>query len=139
MNLGHVIKKAILSEKAYKDMEVSIYSFLVDDRASKDEIRKAVENQFSTKVQKVNVQAISSKSKRITGTRKVTSVGGGKKARVYLEKGQNITLLSPKKESKLPTVKETKKQPPPTKNEKTEKRGLLARVRGSKEKEEKSK
>lgn len=139
MNLGFVIKRAILSEKAYKDMEVAIYSFLVDERASKDDIKKAVENQFAVNVQKVNVNSVSAKSKRVTGTRKTTSVGGGKKARVYLVKGQNIALLSPKSEKKEKKEKATKTTTASQASKGEEKKGLLSKIKKAKEVEEEKK
>ena len=52
-----MIKQALLSEKAYKQMEKGIYTFLVDPRITKDEIAKLIEGQFSVKVKKVNGQA----------------------------------------------------------------------------------
>ena len=110
MKSTYIIKKAILSEKAYKNMEASIYSFSVDQRSTKDEIKKIVEKQFSVKVKKVNVSKAHPKSKKISKTRKFASVGGGKKALVYLEKGQNIELLSPKTEKKEKKLKENKEK-----------------------------
>jgi len=80
MKTTDVIKKAILSEKAYKQMEKSIYTFLVDARSTKDQIEKQVEKQFSVEVQKVNVATRAFKTKRIARTRKETKTGGGKKA-----------------------------------------------------------
>ena len=100
MQSAHVIKKALLSEKAYKLMERGIYTFLVDDRANKDEIGNAINKQFGVKVKKVNILKYAAKSKRIMFTRKTALVGGGKKALVFLEGGQTIPLLSPKTESK---------------------------------------
>ena len=104
-----VIKKAILSEKAYKQMEKSIYTFLVDARSTKDQIEKQVEKQFSVEVQKVNVATRAFKTKRIARTRKETKTGGGKKAIVWLKAGQSIAMISPKKESE----KSKKRHPSP--------------------------
>ncbi|MBI2327252.1 50S ribosomal protein L23 [Candidatus Curtissbacteria bacterium] len=96
-----LIKTSILSEKAYKQMENGIYTFLVDKRSTKNQIVKAVENQFAVNVIRVNVSKKSFKMKRIGRTRKQAKVGGGKKAIVYLKAGQNIAILSPsKKETK---------------------------------------
>ena len=95
-----VIKKTILSEKAYNLMEKGLYTFLVDARATKKQIAKAVKDQFAVEVKKVNVLSKTSKQKRIQKTRKVTEVGGGKKAIVYLASGQKISALSPKVETK---------------------------------------
>lgn len=104
-----VIKKTILSEKAYKLMEKGLYTFLVDARANKKQIAKAVKNQFSVEVAKVNVLSKSTKMKRIAKTRKETEVGGGKKAIVYLKPGQKIAVLSPKAAAKEPKQKNSMK------------------------------
>jgi len=117
MKISHILKKAILSEKAYKLMESGVYSFIVDSRAKKDEIKKFVAGQFGVKVQKINLANFSAKSKRIGNSRKTTYVGGGRKAIVFLEKGQTIPLLSPKTESK----KESKKNEKTKSNEEPKK------------------
>lgn len=110
MNLSHVIKKAILSEKAYKLMECGVYTFLVDATATKDEIKKALERQFSTKIKKINVSKFAPKVKRIATTRKTTLVGGGKKAQVFLVPGENIPLIKPLKEDKKPKKQDLSKE-----------------------------
>jgi len=105
---------------------------MVDKNASKNEIKRAVEEQFKTKVRKVNVLGKAAKSKKITGTRKNVLTGSGKKAVVYLAAGENIAMLSPKKESK------TKKASKEVKEEKKtdKKSGLLSKLTGSKKSKE---
>lgn len=100
MKLTNIIKKAILSEKAYQQMEKGIYTFLVEKHATKKDISRAVKNQFGVDSIRVNISHVFPKSKRITGTKKQTLVGGGKKAIVVLASGQSIPILSPKTESK---------------------------------------
>jgi large subunit ribosomal protein L23 len=126
MNL-QLIQKAILSEKAYALMEQGIYTFVVSKAADKKEIKKAVENQFSTKVSKIRFLSFPAKTKRVTGTRKTTQVGGGKKAIVTLAKGEKIAMLSPKTESKRQEKKLTK--------EPKENKGLLSKIRKAKTEE----
>lgn len=94
-----IIKKAIISEKAYQHMDKSIYTFLVDQAAAKKDVAEAVEKTFSVDVVKVNITTISQKKKRVNKTRKFVGVGGGKKALVWLKSGQTISALSPKTES----------------------------------------
>jgi large subunit ribosomal protein L23 len=132
MKINYVIKKALLSEKAYVQMEKGVYTFMVDKNATKNEIKRAVEEQFKTKVRKVNVLGKAAKSKKITGTRKNVLTGSGKKAVVYLAAGENIAMLSPKKESK------TKKASKEVKEEKKtdKKSGLLSKLTGSKKSKE---
>lgn len=112
MKQADVIKRTILSEKAYKLMEKGLYTFLVDSRATKKQIAKAVSDQFAVKVKKVNVLSKFSKMKRIAKTRKVTKVGGGKKAIVYLASGQKIAALSPKSASTASKNKDKKAEGP---------------------------
>lgn len=95
-----IIKKAIISEKAYQNMDRSIYTFLIDKSASKKDVANAVEKTFAVDVIKVNITPISQKKKRVNKTRKFVEVGGGKKALVWLKSGQTISALSPKTESK---------------------------------------
>ena len=131
--LGQIIKKAVLSEKTYKQMENRLYTFLVDSRATKYEIAKSVENQFQVNVLRVNVFKKAPKTKRISGTRKITKIKGSKKAAVYLASGQKIEILSPKiaKESKNKSVKGSKGEnvKQEEKSETKEKKGLLSRIK----------
>jgi ribosomal protein L23 len=131
MKISYVIKNAILSEKAYQLMDKSVYEFIVDRGATKAEISKAVEKQFSVKVKKVNVQLRPSKKRRVTGTRKQTEVFGRKKAIVFLEKGQSIAMLSPKTE-KAPKSKAEKKNSD-LKESKGKSKGLLSRIKKQRE------
>lgn len=77
-------------------MEKGLYTFLVDRKADKKAIVKAVSKQFAVEVEKVNVAKIAPKTKRIGRTRKMAKVGGGKKATVWVKKGQTIASLLPK-------------------------------------------
>lgn len=96
----NILRSPILSEKAYKHMEKGIYTFMVDTKSDKKQIAKIIESQFNVKVTKVNVSKKARKSKRIANSRKEVLVGGGKKATVWLAKGQSIAILSPKSEKK---------------------------------------
>jgi ribosomal protein L23 len=124
MNTAFVIKKAILSEKAYTQMARSIYSFKVDSRATKKEIASAIKKQFSVEVEKVNIINQSSNKRKITGTRREVEILGGKKAIVYLKIGQTISMLSQKTENKPKTSKGSKDS-----KEKTSKnKGFLSKI-----------
>ncbi len=107
MKQGDVLQKAILSEKAYRLMEKGIYTFFVAKAASKEDVKDMVQKMFSVSVKKVNVAMVGSKQKKITKTRKTVTVGGGKKAIVYLKAGQTISVLSPKTEEKTKKTKKT--------------------------------
>lgn len=117
MKTSYVIKKAIISEKATNLMNLGIYTFLVDPRANKKDIAKEVEKQFSVNVQKVNITKFAPKAKRIAQSRKMTTVGGGKKAIVVLKAGQTISLLAPKTEAKKAKEKKENDNEKNSKNE----------------------
>lgn len=131
MNQTYVIKQALLSEKTYKQMETGVYTFLVAKEATKNEIAKAVEKQFSVKVKSVNVSHKPAKQKRIGRTRKFGQTGQGKKAIVYLGPGQSIEMLSPKAKGK-PKKEQKPQEPRPTK-EVEKKKGIFARLKNKKE------
>ena len=100
MNKTALIKKAILSEKAYELMKKGVYTFLVDSRARKKEVADFVQKQFAVSVEGVNIAKFAPKTKRIAKTRKTITTGGGKKAIVTLKAGEKIQILTPKTESK---------------------------------------
>ncbi len=130
MKTAHILKKAQLSEKAYAQMEKGIYTFLIDRRASKDQIKKAVEAQFATKVVKVNVLNKLGKSKRASArSRKQIMTGMGRKALVFLAPGQKIEMLSPKREAVKKMTKNSKEAKEETK---PKEEGLLSKIRKSK-------
>lgn len=60
-----IIYKPLVTEKATRLMEQNKYVFIVDKRANKIEIRKAVEDLFGVKVESVNTQNVSGKPKRV--------------------------------------------------------------------------
>ena len=96
---SNIIKRAIISEKAYKGMEHGIYTFKIEKTASKNDVVSAVKKYFSVDAIKVNITQISAKKKRVNKTRKFVSVGSGKKATVWLKSGQKINALSAKTDS----------------------------------------
>lgn len=64
MNAYDIIKKPILSEKSYAGIPVKKYTFVVDGRATKPQIKAAVEEAFKVKVDKVNTVNVRGKYKR---------------------------------------------------------------------------
>lgn len=86
MNVNNVIKYPILSEKTYAQMQNGVYTFAVDTRTNKTEIKKAVEFIFDVKVDRVNVINYDKKEKRVGKFQGYTNAV--KKAIVYLADGQ---------------------------------------------------
>lgn len=64
MDARDIIKKPVLTESSYDDIANKKYTFLVDVRANKYQIRKAVEEVFGVKVKSVNTLRQQGKLKR---------------------------------------------------------------------------
>ena len=79
-----VIIKPLLSEKTYSDIANKKYAFVVAMDANKTEIKKAVEEVFGVKVERVNTTHVKGKLKRQGKTQGYTS--DYKKAYVTLTK-----------------------------------------------------
>lgn len=93
MELANVLIKPLLTEKTtmLKD-EVRQVAFLVDMRANKLEIEKAVEKAFNVKVQAVNIIRRRPLNRKRQG--KVTGrISGFKKAYVMLAPGDKIEFF----------------------------------------------
>ncbi|MBU3690466.1 MAG: 50S ribosomal protein L23 [Solirubrobacterales bacterium] len=91
MDPRSVIIKPVISEKTYALIAAGKYTFRVDDRAHKFEIRDAVEKAFDVDVIKVRTSRVRSKPKRrgqIQGRSR-----SWKKAVVELAPGQTIELF----------------------------------------------
>ena len=63
-NAHDIIIKPVLTEKSYDFLPNKTYTFIVDKRASKTEIRQAVEAVFGVKVDRVNTVNSEGKLKR---------------------------------------------------------------------------
>jgi large subunit ribosomal protein L23 len=65
MRIPHdIIIKPIITEKSMEDMSFNKYTFVVDKKANKSEIKKAVETVFGVKVEKVNTMNMLGKIKK---------------------------------------------------------------------------
>jgi large subunit ribosomal protein L23 len=88
-----VLRRPVVSEKAYRLQESGVYTFLVATDATKPEIRQAVESVFSVRVAKVNTLRRPGKKRRnrrtgIVGHKPVT-----KRAVVTLVEGDRIEIF----------------------------------------------
>ena len=89
--LADVIRKPVITEKATNGLDLNQYTFEVDHRAAKPQIKAAIEALFSVKVIGVNT---------MNPPRRTRSVGKfsgkrsqGKKAIVRLAEGDKIQLF----------------------------------------------
>lgn len=91
MQLNYVLKKPLVTEKTTAAMEQNRYAFLVDRRATKQDIRRAVETVYGVKVEQVSTQV------RKGGQRRLrygwVNEGVTKKAVVRLREGDSIDLF----------------------------------------------
>ncbi|WZL75067.1 50S ribosomal protein L23 [Clostridiaceae bacterium 35-E11] len=65
MTAYDIIKKPIISERSMDDMADKKYTFEVSVKANKTEIKKAIEQIFGVKVEKVNTISVKGKYKRM--------------------------------------------------------------------------
>lgn len=92
-----ILKQPLITEKMTKISEkLNRYGFIVDERANKVEIKKAVEKMYNVTVESINTINVASKRKqRYTKTGFVSgSTGTYKKAVVTLKKGDTIDFYS---------------------------------------------
>ena len=88
-----IIKRPIITEKSMSLKEqFNKYTFAVDPKANKIEIKNAVEAIFNVKVTKVNTIRINGKEKMFRGH--IGQRSDYKKAVVTLAKGQNIDVTT---------------------------------------------
>tara|TARA_B100000941_G_scaffold182980_1_gene131415 strand:- start:2472 stop:2774 length:303 start_codon:yes stop_codon:yes gene_type:complete len=89
--LADVIRKPIITEKATNAIELNQYTFEVDHRAEKPDIKSAVESLFNVKVISVNTMNPPRRTRRVgkfAGKRSQV-----KKAIVRLAEGDTIQLF----------------------------------------------
>lgn len=92
MEASYIIQRPVLTEKSTEGMnERGEYTFVVDPRASKSDVKRAVEELFGVKVRSVRTQLRKGAARRM----KYGWVRGGetKKATVTLAEGQTIELF----------------------------------------------
>ena len=90
--LSHVIVKPRITEKSTWHSAQGVYVFDVAEYANKQQIAQAVRAIYTVTPRKVRIVTIPSKSKRSARTGKLGMKGGGKKAYVYLKRGETINL-----------------------------------------------
>lgn len=88
-----ILKKPLITETSMKLVKSGFFTFLVDKKARKPEIARAVRNKFGVDVVAVNTANFKSQTKTQRGKRGYFVVQGFKKAIVKLKPGQNIPLF----------------------------------------------
>ena len=92
MNLYQVIKKGLVTEKATNaQANFNHYSLAVDPRASKNDIKNAVEKIFDVKIASVKTMQCRGKSRRVG--QNVGKTAQWKKAIIVLKAGEELKLV----------------------------------------------
>lgn len=86
-----ILKNPRITEKASAAYEQNIYTFDVTASANKTEIKKAIFTLYKVKPVKVNVLPVPKKEIMSRGRKGVKQ--GGRKALVYLKKGDKIEFI----------------------------------------------
>jgi len=89
--MTNIIKKPRITEKASFNAEKNVYTFNVDQSANKTEIKKAIFALYKVHPVKVNVLNFPRKISMFKGQKGMR--GGGRKAVVYLKKGDKIEFV----------------------------------------------
>ncbi len=89
----NVLIRPVVSEKTYALMDTNVYVFVVDPKATKIDVRNAVEQAFNVTVTKVNTLNRKGKSVRNRRTGKMGSRPDTKRAIVTLKSGDSINLF----------------------------------------------
>jgi large subunit ribosomal protein L23 len=94
MNPYKVIIRPIDTEKTrYQASDLGQYTFEVDDRANKIEIKRAVEEIYGVEVVSVNVMNIPAKASRRFGRRRIVRRAPWKKAVVTVAEGERLDVF----------------------------------------------
>lgn len=96
MEITEVLRQGIITEKSVKLQEQNQYTFKVALRATKVDIRRAVEELFNVKVVAVNTMRMPGKTKMIRrrgAAPRPIEAREWKKAIVTLQEGQTIDAL----------------------------------------------
>lgn len=91
MNINEVLIKPLITEKNTMLSALNKYTFQVDRRANKNQIKQAVEKIFNVNVTDVNVISVPSKTRRVG--RSVGQTSPWRKAVVTVASGQRIELF----------------------------------------------
>lgn len=91
MESYEVLRRPIVTEKSTMQAEQRVYTFEVDRRANKLQVKEAVEKAFGVKVVSVNIINVPGKPRR--WGRHVSHTPSWKKAIVKLAEGQRIEFF----------------------------------------------
>jgi len=105
--MKNILKKPLVSEKSFSKVAMSKFTFIVNNSASKYEIKAMVEDLFKVTVTAVNTINIIGKVKK--GKKGMGKRSDIRKAIVTLKKGDKIDLFEIEKEDKEKSKAESPK------------------------------
>lgn len=91
-DLSHILRSPRITEKATIASSNGVYVFDVAVRATKRDVLQAVAKYYKVQPKMVRIVSIPEKMVRNPRTGKTGIKQGGKKAYVYLKKGETITI-----------------------------------------------
>lgn len=93
MKISDVLKKPMITEKSFQEAAKGFYTFIVDKRATKHQIKKAIADHFKVAVVSVKTLNYQGKKRRFGKQRIETQLPAFKKALVKLRGGQKIDIF----------------------------------------------
>ena len=92
-NPWDVIRKPLVTEKSMANQQKGVYTFIVDMRSNKPEIKNAIEKAFNVKVDVIRTVKIKGKSKRMKNMFLEGQRKDQKKAFVTLKEGHRLDII----------------------------------------------
>ena len=86
-----LVRRPVLTEKSVKLIEIGKYTFDVDSRLTKPQIKRLIEDLFQAKVDRVNTYLLAPKKRRLAGKQGAKSAS--KRAIITVKAGEVISLL----------------------------------------------
>lgn len=107
-----IILKPVVTEKSNADLEEGKYTFKVAKKATKIEIKRAVEKLFGVKVLSVNTMTVKGKEKRVRyqagktpdWKKAIVTIDSNPSEKTYLAKGGKETKISKKYKDSIDEV-----------------------------------
>jgi len=92
-NVAGVLRNPRITEKSAYAAESNVYVFNIAVRATKEDVKNAIIAAYKVTPIKVNIVTIKRKPVKSRKIRKTHYTSGGKKAYVFLKKGQTIQIV----------------------------------------------
>lgn len=89
----NILLRPHVTEKSAMGSEKGVYTFLIDRRADKKMVEKAIEEIYGVSPVKINIVNKAPRATRSRGRRGKGQESGMKKAMVYLKEGDKIEIV----------------------------------------------